>query len=217
MSSSSTSSTYSTDIHSIATTTLLVIVFITINMVHFYKDEPNTGAEEKVDLEMQSLRDFSMHSPRTIAKNRLNSLATSSTGDISVQKGAASTPLRSPPKFPPPPIFLKDSVGDKQFKLLNAGNVKLNILILVVTLALVAGVVLGVWNISIYYSNKTSHAPSDSPCVDLEARLEANLQAITRLSELVDKLTRSTQDSFTSSFNTSVVNSWSSRPRYTWT
>ena len=187
-------------------------------MVHFYKDEPKHGAEERVDLEMQSLRDyFSMHSPSTIAKHRLDSQATPSTGDISVEKRTASTPLRSPPKFPPPPIFLKDSVGDKQFKLLNAGNVKLNILILVVTLALVAGVVLGVWNISIYYSNKTSHAPPDSPCLDLEARLEANLQAITRLSELVDKLTRSKQVSFTSSSNTSVVNSWSSRPRYTWT
>ena len=186
-------------------------------MVHFFKDDPQTGAKEEVDLEMQSLRDFSMHSPRTIAKSRLNSLATSSTDDISVKKGAASTPLPSHQKFPPPPIFLKDSEGDKQFKLLNAGNVKLNILILVVTLALVAGVVLGVWNISIYYNNKTSNAPSDPPCVDLEAKLEANLQAITRLSELVDKLTRSTKDSLTSSFNTSIVNSWSSRPRYTWT
>ena len=186
-------------------------------MVHFFKDDPHTGAKEEVDLEMQSLRDFSMHSPRTIAKGRLNSQATSSTDDVFVQKGAASTPLSTPQKFPPPPIFLKDSEGDKQFKLLSAGNVKLNILILVVTLALVAGVVLGVWNISIYYNNKTSNAPSDSPCVDLEAKLEANLQALTRLSELVDKLTRSTKDSLTSSFNTSIVNSWSSRPRYTWT
>ena len=104
MSSSSTSSTYSTDIHSIATTTLLVIVFITINMVNFYKDDPITGAEANVDLEMQSLRNFSMHSPKTIAKNRLNSMATSSTGDITVEKEAASTPLHSPLKFPPPPV-----------------------------------------------------------------------------------------------------------------
>ena len=210
------SSTYSTDFNSIATSSSLVIVFITKNMVQFFKDDPLTGAKEEVDLEMQSLRDFSMHSPRTIAKGRLNSQATSSTDDIFVKKGAASTPLPSPQKFPPPPIFLKDSEGDKQFKLLSAGNVKLNILILVVTLALVAGVVLGVWNISIYYNNKTSNVPSDPSCVDLEAKLEANLQAISRLSELVDKLTRSTQDSSTSSLNTSVVNSWSSRPRYTW-
>ena len=211
------SSTYSTDFNSIATSSSLVIVFITKNMVQFFKDDPLTGAKEEVDLEMQSLRDFSMHSPRTIAKGRLNSQATSSTDDIFVKKGAASTPLPTPQKFPPPPIFLKDSEGDKQFKLLSAGNVKLNILILVVTLALVAGVVLGVWNNSIYYNNKTSNAPSDPPCVDLEAKLEANLQAISRLSELVDKLTRSTKDSLTSSFNTTTVNSWSSRPRYTWT
>ena len=211
------STTYSTDFNSIATSSSLVIVFITKNMVQFFKDDPLTGAKEEVDLEMQSLRDFSMHSPRTIAKGRLNSQATSSTDDIFVKKGAASTPLPSPQKFPPPPIFLKDSEGDNQFKLLSAGNVKLNILILVVTLALVAGVVLGVWNISIYYNNKTSNVPSDPSCVDLEAKLEANLQAISGLSELVDKLTRSTQDPLTSSFNTTTVNSWSSRPRYTWT
>ena len=185
-------------------------------MVNFFKDDPDTNAEAKVDLEMQSLRDFSMHSPATIAKNRLNSLAASSTDDSTMENEAASTPIPSPPKFPLPPVFLADSLGDKQLKLLHAGNVKLKILILVVTLAMVAGVVLGIWNVSIYYNNKTSHAPKDSACVELEAKLETSLQAITRLSELVTKLTRSTQDSSTSSLNTSVVSSWSSRPRYTW-
>ena len=70
----------------IATTTLLVIVLLTTIMVNFFKDDPNTSAEAKVDLKMQSLRNFSMHSPATIAKNRLNSMATSSTGDITVEK-----------------------------------------------------------------------------------------------------------------------------------
>ena len=188
-------------------------------MVNFFKDDPDTNAEEKVDLglEMQDLRDFSMHSPATIAKTRLNSLAASSTDDSTVENGAASTPIPSP-QFPPPPVFLADSIGDKQLKLLHAGNVKLKILILVLTLAIVAGIVLGIWIVSIHYNNKTSHAPKDSTCVELEAKLEDSLQAITRLSELVTKLTRSTQDSLplTSSLNTSVVSSWSSRPRYTW-
>ena len=184
-------------------------------MVNFFKDDQHSNAEAKVDLEMQDLRDFSMHSPATIAKNRLDSLAASSTDDSKVENGVTSSPIPSP-KFPPPPVFLADSIGDKQLKLLHAGNVKLKILTLVVTLAIVAGVVLGIWNVSIYYNNKTSHAPKDSTCVELEAKLEASLQAITRLSELVTKLTRSTQDSSTSSLNTSVVSSWSSRPRYTW-
>ena len=47
-------------------------------MVNFYKDEPKDTAEAKVDLEMQSLKDFSMHSPTFLAK-RLKSLAASST------------------------------------------------------------------------------------------------------------------------------------------
>ena len=184
-------------------------------MVNFFKDDPETNAVAKVDLEMQSLCDLSMHSPATLAK-RLNSMAASSTDDSTIENEAVSTPLPSPPKFPLPPVFLADSLGEKQLKLLHANNVKIKILILVVTLAMVAGVVLGIWNVSIYYNNKTSHDPKDSACVELEAKLETSLQAITRLSKLVNKLTRSTQDSLTSSLNTSVVSSWSSRPRYTW-
>ena len=115
-------------------------------------------------------------------------------------------------------MFLAGSLGDKQLKLLHAGNVKLKILILVLTLAIVAGVALGIWIVLTHYNNNTSHAPKDPTCVELAAKMEDALQAITRLSELVTKLTRSTQDSLpsTSSLNTSVVSSWSSRPRYTW-
>ena len=184
--------------------------------MNFFKDDSETNPEAKVDLEMQSLYDFSMHSPATLAK-RLKSLrAASSTDDSTVENDAASTPIPSPPKFPLPPLFLADSLGEKQLQLLHANNVKIKILILIVTLALVAGVVLGVWNVTIYYSNKTSHDPEDSAWVELEAKLETSLQAITRLSELVNNLTSSTQNSLTSSINTSKVSSWSGRPRYTW-
>ena len=144
-------------------------------MVNFFKDDPETNAEAKVDLEMQSLHDFSMHSPATLAK-RLKSLrAASSTDDSTVENDAASTPIPSPPKFPLPPLFLADSLGEKQLQLLHANNVKIKILILIVTLALVAGVVLGVWNVTIYYSNQTSYNPEDSACVELEAQLETSL------------------------------------------
>ena len=119
----------------------------------------------------------------------------------------------------PPPVFLAGSLGDKQLKLLHAGNVKLKILILVLTLAIVAGVALGIWIVLTYHTNDISHAPKEPSCVELAATLEDALQAITRLSELVTTLTSSTKDSppSTSSSNTSVVsNSWSNRPRYTW-
>ena len=116
-------------------------------------------------------------------------------------------------------MFLAGSLGDKQLKLLHAGNVKLKILILVLTLAIVAGVALGIWIVLTYYTNDISHAPKEPSCVELAATLEDALQAITRLSELVTTLTSSTKDSspLTSSSNTSVAsNSWSNRPRYTW-
>ena len=109
------------------------------------------------------------------------------------------------------------SVGDKQLQLLQAGNIKLNILMLVMTLSVVANVALGIW-ILYNHHDKTSNIPADLTCVDLAAKLENALQAINQLSELVTTLTMSTQDSptLTSSFNTSARPSWSGRPRYTW-
>ena len=80
-------------------------------MVNFYKDEPKFTAEAEVDLEMQSLKDFSMHSPAFLAK-RLKSLAASSTDEINVE-GAAS-PIPSPPKFPLPPLFLENLIEKQE-------------------------------------------------------------------------------------------------------
>ena len=91
-------------------------------MVNFFKDDQHSNAEAKVDLEMQELREFSMHSPATIAKNRLDSLAASSTDDSKVER-VTSSPISSP-KFPPPPVFLTASSGD-QLKLLRSGNANL--------------------------------------------------------------------------------------------
>ena len=188
-------------------------------MVKFFKDDPDANTEESLDLEMQSLRE--MLSPTTIAKTRLSSSLASPTVDGSaVENGATHIPISSPQfQFPPPPVFLAGSLGDKQLKLLHAGNVKLKILILVLTLAIVAGVALGIWIVLTYHTNDISHAPKEPSCVELAATLEDALQAITRLSELVTTLTSSTKDSspLTSSSNTSVAsNSWSNRPRYTW-
>ena len=156
-----------------------------------------------------------MHSPATIAKNRLDSLAASSTDDSKVENRVTSSPI-SGPKFPPPPVFLSASLGDQQLKLLRAGNAKLKILILVVTLAIVAGVVLGIWNLSIYYGKKTTQTPEDSACVGLEAKLELLLQALTRLRESLTNLTRLAQESLTINPDTRADSSWSSRPKFTW-
>ena len=187
-------------------------------MVNFFKDDPDANIEESLDLEMQNLRE--MLSPTTIAKTRLSSSVASPTADGSaVENGATHIPISSPQFQFPPPVFLAGSLGDKQLKLLHAGNVKLKILILVLTLAIVAGVALGIWIVLTYHTNDISHAPKEPSCVELAATLEDALQAITRLSELVTTLTSSTKDSspLTSSSNTSVAsNSWSNRPRYTW-
>ena len=109
------------------------------------------------------------------------------------------------------------SVGDKQLQLLHAGNVKLKILILVMTLSIVANVALGIW-IMYTHHDKTLNASADLTCVDVAAKLETTLQAINQLSELVTLLTTSAQGSTTptSRQNTSARPSWGVQPRYKW-
>ena len=182
-------------------------------MVKFYKDEHKFTAEAEVDLEMQSLKDFSMHSPAFLAK-RLKSLAASSTSEINVE-GAAS-PIPSPPKFPLPPVFLSGSLGEKQLQLLSSTNVKVKLIIFIVSIALVASVGLGVWNLTIFYSNQSSHEPGEPAWAELEAKLEVSLQAVNELSVLVKNLTSSAQTSLTRNTTHSKISSWSGRPKYTW-
>ena len=182
-------------------------------MVNFYKDEPKFTAEAEVDLEMQSLKDFSMHSPAFLAK-RLKSLAASSTSEINVE-GAAS-PISSSPKFPPPPVFLSGSLGKEQLQLLSSTNVKVKLIIFIVSIALVASVGLGVWNLTIFYSNQSSHEPGEPAWAELEAKLEVSLQAVNELSVLVKNLTSSAQTSLTRNTTHSKISSWSGRPKYTW-
>ena len=115
-------------------------------MVNFCKDEPKFTAKGDVDLEMQSLKDFSSPSPSFLAR-RLKSLAASQASEIHVE-GAAS-PIPSPPKFPLPPVFLSGSLGEKQLQLLSSTNVKVKLIIFIVSIALVASVGLGAWNLSL--------------------------------------------------------------------
>ena len=182
-------------------------------MVNFFKDEQASNVEDKFDLEMQELSEFSMYSPATLAaKNRKDSLATSET-DGKVER-VTSSPISSP-KFPAPPVFLTASSGD-QIKLMRAGNAKLRILIVVATLAIVVSVVFGIWNVSIHYGKKATQTPEDPACVGLEAKLELSLQALTRLRESLTNLTRLAQESLTNNPDTRADSSWSSHPKFTW-
>ena len=73
-------------------------------MVNFCGDKKATNVEDKFDLEMQELAEFSMHSPGTLlaAKRRKASQANPETdGEV---EGVTSTPISSP-KFPAPPVF----------------------------------------------------------------------------------------------------------------
>ena len=95
-------------------------------MVNFCKDEPKFTAKGDVDLEMQSLKDFSSPSPSFLAR-RLKSLAASQASEIHVE-GAAS-PLSSSFQFPPPPVFLSGSPGKEELSLMKSTNVKVKLIL----------------------------------------------------------------------------------------
>ena len=183
-------------------------------MVNFCGDKTANNVEDKFDLEMQELAEFSMHSPGTLlaAKSRKASQATSET-DGKVE-GVTSTPISSS-QFPPPPVFLSDSSGE-QIKLARAGNAKLKILVVIATLAIVISVAFGIWNVTIHYGKKATKTSEDPACVGLEAKLELSLKALAGLRETLTNFTRLAQESLTSNFDTRADSTWSSHPKYTW-
>ena len=183
-------------------------------MVNFCKDEPKFTAKGDVDLEMQSLKDFSSPSPSFLAR-RLKSLAASQASEIHVE-GAAS-PLSSSFQFPPPPVFLPGSPGKEQLSLMKSTNVKVKLILFIASLALVANVGFGVFNLTIFYNNQTfDDTPGEPAWDEVAAKLEISLQALNELSVLFKNLTSSSQISLTRNTSHSKISSWSARPKYIW-
>ena len=186
-------------------------------MVNFCKDEPKFTAKGDVDLEMQSLKDFSSPPPSFLAR-RLKSLAASQASEINVE-GAASSPLSSSFQFPPPPpIFLSDSPGKEELSLMKSTNVKVKLILFIASLALVANVGFGVFNVTVFYNNQTfDDTPGEPAWDEVAAKLEISLQALNELSVLFKNLTSSSQISSTrNTSHTKISSSWSARPKYTW-
>ena len=184
-------------------------------MVNFCKDEPKFTAKGDVDLEMQSLKDFSSPSPSFLAR-RLKSLAASQASEIHVE-GAAS-PLSSSFQFPPPPVFLPGSPGKEELSLMKSTNVKVKLILFIASLALVANIGFGVFNLTIFYNNQTfDDTPGEPAWDEVAAKLEISLQALNELSVLFKNLTSSSQISSTrNTSHNKISSSWSACPKYTW-
>ena len=185
-------------------------------MVNFCKDEPKFTAKGDVDLEMQSLKDFSSPSPSFLAR-RLKSLAASQASEINVE-GAASSPLSSSFQFPPPPpIFLSDSPGKEELSLMKSTNVKVKLILFVASLALLANVGFGVFNVTVFFHNQSfEDTPEEFAWGELEAKVDVSLQALDELRLILKNLTSSPQSLLTRNTTHRKISSWGARPKFAW-
>ena len=95
-------------------------------------------------------------------------------------------------------------------------NVKVKLILFIASLALVANVGFGVFNLTIFYNNQTFDTPGEPAWDEVAAKLEVSLQALNELSVLFKNLTSSSQISLTRNTSHSKISSWSARPKYTW-
>ena len=180
-------------------------------MVHFVKEEPKFSATGDVDLELKELKDFSIPSSFFLRRK------VSQASEMDVE-GALSSPPSSSFKFPsPPPIFLADSPGKKEISLMKSTNVKVKLILFVASLALLANVGFGVFNVTVFYNNLSfDDTPEEFAWGELEAKVEISLQALDELRLILKNLTSSPQSLLTRNTTHRKISTWGARPKFAW-
>ena len=113
-------------------------------MVNFVKEESKFSAKGDVDMELKELKDFSIPSPSFLRRK------SSPSSEMDVESGLSTPPSF---KFPPPPSFLANPLGEEEISLMRATNVKVKLILFIASLALLAHVGFGVVNVTIFLHN----------------------------------------------------------------
>ena len=178
-------------------------------MVHFVKEEPKFSAKGDVDLELKELKDFSIPSPSFLRRKA------SQASEMDVEGGLSTPP--SSFKFPSPPIFLANSPGKEEISLMRSTNVKVKLILFVASLALLANVGFGVFNVTIFLHNQSfEDTPEEFAWGELEAKVEVSLQALDELRFILKNLTSSPQSLLTRNTTHRKISTWGARPKFAW-
>ena len=178
-------------------------------MVHFVKEEPKFSAKGDVDLELKELKDFSIPSPSFLRRKA------SQASEMDVEGGLSTPP--SSFKFPSPPIFLANSPGKEEISLMRSTNVKVKLILFVASLALLANVGFGVFNVTVFFHNQSfEDTPEEFAWGELEAKVEVSLQALDELRFILKNLTSSPQNLLTRNTTHRKISSWGARPKFAW-
>ena len=178
-------------------------------MVHFVKEEPKFSARGDVDLELKELKDFSIPSPSFLRRK------SSQVSEMDVEGGLSTPP--SSFKFPSPPIFLANSPGKEEISLMRSTNVKVKLILFVASLALLANVGFGVFNVTVFFHNQSfEDTPEEFAWGELEAKVEISLQALDELRLILKNLTSSPQSLLTRNTTHRKISTWGARPKFAW-
>ena len=178
-------------------------------MVNFVKEEPKFSAKGDVDLELQELKDFSIPSPSFLRRKA------SQASEMDVEGGLSTPP--SSFKFPSPPVFLANPSGEEEISLMRATNVKVKLILFIASLALLANVGFGVFNVTIFLHNQSfEDTPEEFAWGELEAKVEVSLQALDELRFILKNLTSSPQNLLTRNTTHRKISSWGARPKFAW-
>ena len=178
-------------------------------MVNFVKEEPKFSAKGDVDLELKELKDFSIPSPSFLRRKA------SQASEMDVEGGLSTPP--SSFKFPSPPIFLANPSGEEEISLMRATNVKVKLILFIASLALLANVGFGVFNVTIFLHNQSFEDSSEEfAWGELETKVEVSLQALDELRFILKNLTSSPQNLLTRNTTHRKISSWGARPKFAW-
>ena len=96
-------------------------------------------------------------------------------------------------------------------------NVKVKLILFIASLALLANVGFGVFNVTIFLHNQSfEDTPEEFAWGELEAKVEVSLQALDELRFILKNLTSSPQSLLTRNTTHRKISSWGARPKFAW-
>ena len=159
-------------------------------------------------MELKELKDFSIPSPSFLRRK------SSPSSEMDVESG-----LRTPPsfKFPPPPSFLANPLGEEEISLMRATNVKVKLILFIASIAFLAHVGFGVVNVTIFLHHQSFKDSSEEfAWSELETKVEVSLEALDELKFILQNFTSSPKNLSTRTTSRRKVSSWGGRPKFAW-
>ena len=158
-------------------------------------------------MELKELKDFSIPSPSFLRRK------SSPSSEMDVESG-----VRTPSfKFPSPPSFLANPLGEEEISLIRATNVKVKLILFIASIAFLAHVGFGVVNVTIFLHHQSFKDSSEEfAWSELETKVEVSLEALDELKFLLKNFTSSPKNLSTRTTNRRKISSWGGRPKFAW-